>query len=184
MANSPKSLAITARFDSQAVVTGVTAWRTGTWHNRCIMNVGSQSVILRASDALKARLAEMGNRGHFPVRSTLFHEDSDNAGVFLVVSGKVSLSMTRMSGLDRLFGSGSLLGLPSTFTGRPYSLSAIAVTEADVVHVAQGDFLTLMRERPDLCGEATKILGREMTFIQSALARASEPDHTRENLWP
>jgi hypothetical protein len=27
-----------------------------------------------------------------------------------------------------------------------------------------------MRERPDLCGEATRMLGREMTFIQSALA--------------
>jgi hypothetical protein len=27
-----------------------------------------------------------------------------------------------------------------------------------------------MLERPDLCGEATEMLGREMTFIQSALA--------------
>ncbi len=151
-------------------MTGVTAWRCGIWHKRCIMNTGAQSLILKASDALNACLVEIGKKGHFPVTSTLFREDGDNAGVFLVVSGKVSLGMTKMSGLDRLFGSGSLLGLPSTFAGRPYSLSAIAVTEADVVHVTQGDFLTLMRERPDLCGEATEILGREMTFIQSALA--------------
>jgi len=27
-----------------------------------------------------------------------------------------------------------------------------------------------MRERPDLCREATDMLGRELTFIQSALA--------------
>jgi len=27
-----------------------------------------------------------------------------------------------------------------------------------------------MRERPDLCREAIEILGREMTFIQAALA--------------
>ena len=151
-------------------MTVVTAWRDGTWHKRCIMNVGEQSLILKASDALKASLVEIGKKRHFPVTSTLFREDGDNAGVFLVVNGKVSLNMTRMPGLDRLFGSGSLLGLPSSFTGRPYSLSAIAVTKADVVHVAQGDFLSLMRERPNLCGEATVMLGREMTFIQSALA--------------
>ena len=61
-----------------------------------------------------------------------------------------------------------MLGLPSSFTGRPYTLTAI--TEADVVHVAREDFLLLMLERPDLCREATEILGREMTFIHSALA--------------
>ncbi len=72
--------------------------------------------------------------------------------------------------MDRLFGGGSVLGLPSSFTGRPYSLTATAVTGADVVHVAQRDFLRLMRERPDLCREATETLGREMTFIQAALA--------------
>jgi hypothetical protein len=48
--------------------------------------------------------------------------------------------MKSMPRLDRLLGSGSLLGLPSSFTGRPYSLTATAVTGADVVHVAQGDF--------------------------------------------
>jgi CRP-like cAMP-binding protein len=103
------------------------------------MNAGEQSLILKASDALKASLVEIGKKGHFPVTCTLFREDGDNTGVFLVVNGKVSLSMTRMPGLDRLFGSGSLLGLPSSFTGRPYSLSAIAVTEADVVHVASSN---------------------------------------------
>ena len=134
------------------------------------MNVGARSLILNVSDSLRARLVEIGKKRHFPVTNALFREGGNNAGVFLVVNGKVSLGMTRMPGLDRFFGSGSLLGLPSSFTGRPYSLSAIAVTEADVVYVAQGDFLALMRERPDLCGEATEMLGREMTFIQSALA--------------
>jgi hypothetical protein len=36
--------------------------------------------------------------------------------------------------------------------------------------VAQDDFVRLMRERPELCREATEMLGREVTFIQSALA--------------
>jgi hypothetical protein len=49
-------------------------------------------------------------------------------------------------------------------------LTAIAVAESDAVHVAQEDFVRLMRERPELCREATEMLGREVTFIQSALA--------------
>jgi CRP-like cAMP-binding protein len=80
------------------------------------------------------------------------------------------MSVKSLPRLDRLFGSGSLLGLPSSFTGRPYTLTATAITEADVMHVSREDFLLLMLERPDLCGEATEMLGREMTFIQSALA--------------
>ena len=39
-----------------------------------------------------------------------------------------------------------------------------------IVHLPREEFLQLMRERPDLCREATDMLGREVTFIQSALA--------------
>ena len=161
-------------------MTGVTAWRDGTWHKRCIMNAGEQSLILKASDALKASLVEIGKKGHFPVTCTLFREDGDNTGVFLVVNGKVSLSMTRMPGLDRLFGSGSLLGLPSSFTGRPYSLTAQAITDAEVLHVASEQFLQLMRGRPELCSETTGMLGREVTFIQSALAERRKQGNSRK----
>jgi CRP-like cAMP-binding protein len=134
------------------------------------MSVGSQSQILKASDSLKACLAEVGKKEHFAVADILFREDGENAGVFLVVKGRVSLSVRNMPQLDRVFGAGSLLGLPSSFTGRPYSLTAEAVTDADVVQVTQADFVQLMREQSDLCREATEILGREVTFIQSALA--------------
>lgn len=136
-----------------------------------MMSVGARSHILKASDALKACLTEVGKKEHFSATNILFHEDGDNAGVFLVVKGKVCMSVKSLPRLDRLFGSGSLLGLPSSFTGRPYSLTATAVTEVVVVvHVGQEDFVRLMRERPELCREATEILGREVTFIQSALA--------------
>ncbi len=49
-----------------------------------------------------------------------------------------------------------------------------------MVHVRQEDFVRLMRERPELCREATEILGREVTFIQSALAeRRRQAAHAR-----
>lgn len=80
------------------------------------------------------------------------------------------MSVRNLPNLDRDFTAGSLLGLPATFTGHPYSLTAVTLTESEVVYVPRDEFLELMREQPDLCREATDILGREVTFIQGALA--------------
>lgn len=132
--------------------------------------MGAHSDILKTSPALKASLVEVGTKQHFSAADVLFREDGGNAGVFLVLKGKVCLSVRNLPRLDRIFGSGSALGLPSTFTRHPYSLTATAVTEVEAVHVAPDDFVSLMRDHPELCREATEMLGREVTFIQSALA--------------
>ena len=58
----------------------------------------------------------------------------------------------------------------SCWSSHPYSLTAVTVVRSDIVHLPREEFLQLMRERPDLCREATDMLGREVTFIQSALA--------------
>ena len=128
-----------------------------------------QSQILKASNALKACLIATGERLHFSPADTLFLESGDNAGVFLVIRGSVCLSMENMPRVGRLLGSRALLGLPSSFTGRPYSLTATAVSETDIAQVAREDFLRLMGERPDLCREAMEMLAKEMSFIQSTL---------------
>ena len=131
---------------------------------------GARSNILKASDVLEVSVTEVGTREQFPAGNALFREDGGNVGVYLILRGKVCLSVRNVPKLDRIFGRGSLLGLPSTFTGRPYSLTAVAITDAEIVHVRQEDFLSLMHERSELCREATEMLGREVTFIQSALA--------------
>src|SRR5580704_951067 len=133
-------------------------------------HVGSQCNILKVSPELKSALEAAGRRESFFPSQTLFHEDDNNVGVFLVLKGKVCMSVYGLPKLDRLFAAGSLLGLPSTFTSHVYSLSAIALTETETLHVAQEDFLDLMRDRPELCREAMEMLGREVAFIQAALA--------------
>ncbi|HEY4932355.1 MAG TPA: cyclic nucleotide-binding domain-containing protein [Terriglobales bacterium] len=133
-------------------------------------SVGAKSNILRVSDELKAGLESAGRKRSFPPVHVLFREEGKSAGVFLVCKGKLLMGVRNMPKLDRVFSAGSLLGLPATFTGRPYSLTAVAVAQSDIVHVPREEFLQLMHERPDLCREATDMLGRELTFIQSALA--------------
>jgi len=133
-------------------------------------NVGSQCTFLKASAALKNSLHVVGQKEHYSEDQVLFREDERNSGVFLLLKGKIRMSVRGLPKLDRLFSAGSVLGLPSTFTGHDYSLTAQAVTDAEVVRVSAENFVQLMRERADLCREATEMLGREVSFIQAALA--------------
>ena len=133
-------------------------------------NHSSRSEILKVSAELKVRLETAGRKEQVAVGRVLFREDDQCAGIYLLCSGKVRMSVHDLPHLDRDFGASCVLGLPSSFTGRPYSLTAVTLAETEFVHVEREPFLQLMRERPDLCREATDILGKEVTFIQSALA--------------
>lgn len=132
--------------------------------------VVSRSNILKASPELKTALEVASCKEHFSPSQRLFQEDGSNVGVFLVTKGKVRMSVQDLPKLDRTFAAGSLLGLPSTFTSHPYSLTATAVTEVEALHVSQEDFLRIMKEQPELCREAMDMLGREVSFIQAALS--------------
>jgi CRP-like cAMP-binding protein len=87
--------------------------------------------------------------------------------------------MPGIPGLDRLFSSGSLLGLPSTFNAKPYSLTATCLTDCKVAQVDAKRFLDLMQEHPDLCREATEMLSSELAFILSALRKRARKAASR-----
>lgn len=134
-------------------------------------NVGRPKAnILKVSAKLKKSLLGAGVVESYPPNHPLFHVDEDAVGVYLVVKGKVRLSLPELPKLDRIFTPGSLLGLPATFTGHAYSLDATSVTDAEVLHVERETFLQLMSGQPEFCREAANILSREVSFIQGALA--------------
>lgn len=133
-------------------------------------SVGPKANILKVSAQLKKTLLGAGTLEHVPAKRTLFHIDQNADGVYLVLKGKVRLSLPDLPKLDRIFSAGSVLGLPATFTGHAYSLEATSVTETEVVHVERQKFLELMAGQPEHCREAADILSREVSFIQAALA--------------
>ena len=160
-----------AEFASPTPVIAVTARTLIVWHKYDMHTVGTASNILKVSTKLKKSLMTAGVVEQYPSQHFLFREDQDSRGVYLVLKGKVCMSLKHLDKLDRIFSSGSLLGIPATFTGHAYSLAAFAVTDAEVVHVERQAFLDLMTQQTDLCREATDMLSREVSFIQSALAR-------------
>ena len=140
------------------------------WHKYTMTNVGTKSSILKVSSKLKRSLVGAGVVKHYTPHNHLFEEDQESQGVYLVLKGKVCLVVKDLEKFDRVFSTGSLLGVPATFTGHTYSLAAVALTDAEVLHVERKAFLDLMTQKPELCREATDMLSREVTFIQGALA--------------
>jgi CRP-like cAMP-binding protein len=134
-------------------------------------SVGPPINILNASPLLKSSLEALGQSERIPAARVLFETGDENLGVFLVRKGKVCLRVDGLPHLDRVFPAGSLLGLPATFAGSEYSLSAIAVTNSEVVHVTRDEFMRLMREEPVLCQQAMDMLSREVSFIQAAVTQ-------------
>jgi CRP-like cAMP-binding protein len=133
-------------------------------------NVGSKPNILKVSAQLKKSLMQTGAIVRYPKDQHVFDLDQENQGVYLILKGKVCLSVQDLRQFDRVFPVGSLLGVPATYTGHKYSLTAVALTEAEVLRVERQTFLELMSQQPDLCRETTDMLSREVSFIHAALA--------------
>jgi len=141
--------------------------------SRLMKNVGHLSKTLLAPAGLRKALQGVGKTDNFPCGSVLFHAGDRNKGIFLICDGRLCLQVPGAAHLERTFSAGSILGLPSTFIGKPYSLTGTCVTECSVIHIGKKKFLELMTRRLDLCREATDILSREVAFIFSALGTRS-----------
>jgi CRP-like cAMP-binding protein len=146
-----------------------------------MQRVGNVSKTLKGSAAFCKCLAAACSTRHVASGRCLFKVDDTNKGVFLMRKGKVALLVEDLPNLDRVFSAGSVLGLPSTFTGNPYGLTARALADSEVVHVPREDFPELMRQDPTLCREASEMLTREISFIQAALAQRKRQKIRRES---
>ena len=131
-------------------------------------NVGRLCDTLLAPVELQNALTGIGQLCHCQTKHVLFRANDANAGVFLVCKGKVCLQVPGAPQLDRVFGTGSLLGLPATFNRTSYSLTATCIADSEIIHVDSDRFLTLMAAQSEFCGEATKLLCLEVKFIFSA----------------
>ncbi len=126
---------------------------------------------LLASLSLIREVETAGAAQAYSSKAPLFSLGEASRGVFLVRYGEVKMGIDGLPEFDRAFGSGSLLGLPSTITGDAYSLTARAANGCEAVFVPRERFLQLMTEKPDLTREINEMLSREISFIQKALAK-------------
>lgn len=100
------------------------------------------------------------------VRGTvLFHEGDPAKGVYIVLAGHASLTMTTENGatvLARSSGRDSLLGLPGTFLRGIYQLTCTIDQDSRLIFVERERVLDFLRQRTDMCMLVLNVLGTEV----------------------
>lgn len=101
--------------------------------------------------------------------SILFRTGQPVRGAFLVRSGRVRMSLDRSTFCPaRTVGSGSIIGLPATFSGEPYSLTAQVQTDCKLDFLPRARLLRLLRNNPELGFQIVRILSEEIFQMRKA----------------
>ena len=98
----------------------------------------------------------------------LFQMGQPCCGAFLVRSGRVQLSQDTASSLypARTVGSGFIIGLPATFSGGPYSLTAETRSRCRLDFIPRQRLLSLLRQSPDAGFQILRLLSEEIFYIR------------------
>jgi CRP-like cAMP-binding protein len=126
---------------------------------------------------LQFALEQRCERVHRRKSTVLFRRGEKASGLFVVLSGKVSLDFGVDSPLARSYGSGALLGLPATVTRRSYSMTATVTEDAELGFLTAEALDSLLHERPALCQQLLAILAErviENNELQKALFKGDK----------
>lgn len=105
---------------------------------------------------------------------TLFHEGEPAQGLYVVLEGHASLTLTTQKGdtvAVRSSGPGSLIGLPGTFLSGIYGLTATTDVDSRLVFVERAKVLDFLRQRTDMYMLVLKVLGTEVLQMPNEPAR-------------
>lgn len=131
-----------------------------------------------ATDNLQEILEQQSIKLSRPASTVLFRRGEAAAGMFVVLSGKVSLDLGFDSGLARCYGPGAVVGLPSTLTRHNYTKTATVKEDAKLGFWSPEALDSLLRERPDLCRPLLAILGERIAEdhdVESAFLNHERP---------
>jgi CRP/FNR family transcriptional regulator len=107
-----------------------------------------QNVFSSLSRSLIQELERVEFTTHFPSDSVLFSEGQSPRGIFLVLRGRVKLSVTSKDGktlIVRVAQAGEVLGIGSSISGREYEATAETLEGSDVSFVKRSEVARLMR---------------------------------------
>ncbi len=101
----------------------------------------------------------------------LFQMGQPCRGAFLIRSGQVQLSLDNVSSLypPRTVGAGFIVGLPATFAGEPYSLTAETKTRCRLEFVPRQKLLSLLHQNPDAGFQILRLLSEEIFHLRKVV---------------
>lgn len=102
----------------------------------------------------------------------LFEQDESPIGIYIVLSGNVTLSMKSALGGDVFrFAAhpSSILGLPAVVGNTPYSLAATAHKGAQVSFVPAATFSQMMLSQPSMAVQVLQVLAAEVRSARQGM---------------
>jgi CRP/FNR family transcriptional regulator, polysaccharide utilization system transcription regulator len=123
-----------------------------------------------ASEEVKEVLARFGKAIHMRAGTVLLAQGEPSPGIYLIINGTVS---TRVSANHepRVAEAGSLLGVPATINGTPYSISAVVAEDSTLIHVPKPQLIDLMRSNPAVSFAIIELLSTEVREIRTQLKK-------------
>lgn len=100
----------------------------------------------------------------YPTGAVLFAEGQTQRGIFIVRRGRVKLSVCGSDGrtlILRMVESGSMLGVASAISARPYEATAETQEPAEISFLRQSDLLRLMRLHGEIALWVTQQISRD-----------------------
>ena len=122
---------------------------------------------------LKDKLLEIGATSDFSAGATVFDQGQTPAGAYVVVAGRTCLTLLDAGAQpiwSRIVGAGSILGLPSSVSGQPYSLRATTLEPSRLAFVSRASVTDLMRNDPVLAAEILRVLSDELIDLRKKMS--------------
>jgi CRP/FNR family transcriptional regulator, dissimilatory nitrate respiration regulator len=135
------------------------------------IDVRIKSVIAHATlfegldTAVCDRIAKSSMLCEFRGGGIICREGERGTGLHIVAGGQVKLLLRGVNGNEKVFdliGPGDCFGEPSLYTDQPHMVTAEAIVDTAVLHVARADLLREIREAPDLALRVIRSLAQRI----------------------
>ena len=126
----------------------------------------------------QARLNTIGSDVDYTRGYSLFIEGQPSQCVYIILSGRVKLSVTSREGktmIMRIAEAGDVLGLNAAMNASDYEVSAEALEFSRVKVIRSRDFIDFLRKYPEAAMEATQCVLREYKFMFKDVCRLGLP---------
>lgn len=105
-------------------------------------------------------------------KAELFSEGEIPTAVFLVVSGEIKVSRLHQDGkelITNICTKDNFFGFEAILENLPYTESAVAVQDSEVILIPKEDFLTLVYSHPDISAAFISLLCKKVVEKENAL---------------
>lgn len=138
--------------------------------------------LLAEPGAVAARIVALGRPRRYRAGETVMRQGELGASLFVVVEGRVRLSLTRPDGGQRVLAyaeAGAGLGETACVDGGPRAVTAVAVTDAELAVVARDTLLGAARADPELLLEVARRVAHKQHVLHLHLALDALPARER-----